>query len=51
MSSLQLQDYQFCPEDLDNRDFSKTTLKPLLGTGPYQLHNYRVGNQITYKHN
>lgn len=37
--------------DLDNRDFSKTTLKPLLGTGPYQLHNYRVGNQITYKRN
>ncbi|MAV28893.1 MAG: hypothetical protein CMF43_03730 [Legionellales bacterium] len=35
--------------DLLTRDFEKTSMKPLIGTGPYQMSRLKVGSDITYK--
>lgn len=36
-------------QDLAGRDFSKTTTKPLLGSGPYRVHQVDLGKKITYQ--
>lgn len=35
--------------DLLTRDFEKTSLKPLIGTGPYQMSRLKVGSDIIYQ--
>ena len=35
-------------KDLETRDFEKTTLKPLITTGPYKIKNFRIGQKIHY---
>ncbi|MEC8882643.1 MAG: extracellular solute-binding protein [Pseudomonadota bacterium] len=37
--------------DLEKRDFEKTTLKPLLTTGPYQISDFQIGQKINYTRN
>ena len=33
----------------ENRDFTKTTLEPPLGSGPYKIANFDAGRSITYE--
>ncbi len=38
-------------KQFETRDFSESTLEPLLGTGPYVLESMDVGKQLVYKYN
>ena len=38
-------------KDLEGRTFSKTTMKPLLGSGPYQVSQFKLGNYVEYRKN
>lgn len=35
----------------EGRDFEKTTLEPLIGSGPYRMESIRAGEAITYRRN
>ena len=35
-------------KDIKERDFEKTTLKPLIGTGPYRVKDFKIGQKIQY---
>ena len=41
----------FSKKDWENKDFTRVTLKPILGSGPYTVKNIDAGRSITYQRN
>lgn len=41
----------FSKKDWQSKDFSRATLKPILGSGPYTIKNLDAGRSITYHRN
>lgn len=41
----------FSKKDFEGKDFSKTTLSPMLGSGPYIIDDYKLGKYISLKRN
>ncbi len=41
----------YSKKDWQGKDFSKTSIKPILGSGPYLLEKINAGQRVVYKRN